>query len=466
MKKCVSIFLAAFAVILAVTGGTVSAEDIPGYGTKVIIDYDAEQFRPEEFIGGFGTGFYAEDSAAWSLYSAYTMIPHRQFMPVWSPDGKWIATRNFISNTHVWIVPADGGMPTSVYNSNYHYNEYYVSHSIASVLGFTADSREVLFSGVFIDEEKGSTVDITLDDNGEYVQNSKIVNGIQALMAVDIETGESRVIAENISSGFNSNTGRYYAYYNTNSLDLQLLDTDNNSTTTLLENQSVGSITFSPDDSYIRGTIYDNKSKTTTIHRIELDGSGSEQVSAVEIPGKANLSPDGKLAAYTDLDDESKILVMDIETETVTLVTPGMDDAMVLFKCWSPDSSKLAFTLDHDDGNQIFVKDLKEYDFANPVAVESEKPSALTLETPFPNPFNPATTISFSLAESNFTELSVHNITGQKIRTLASGMLSAGQHSIVWDGMNENGMPVSSGLYFTRLESGGMAKTARMTLMK
>ncbi|MBL7148960.1 MAG: T9SS type A sorting domain-containing protein [Candidatus Cloacimonetes bacterium] len=68
-----------------------------------------------------------------------------------------------------------------------------------------------------------------------------------------------------------------------------------------------------------------------------------------------------------------------------------------------------------------------------------------------PNPFNPETTISFSLQNNSNVELSIYNIKGQKVKTLINGFREAGYHSIVWDGKDSNGKPVTSGLYFYRM---------------
>jgi len=86
----------------------------------------------------------------------------------------------------------------------------------------------------------------------------------------------------------------------------------------------------------------------------------------------------------------------------------------------------------------------------------------------YPNPFNPTTTISFSIPNESNVELSIYNIKGQKIKTLVSAHVSAGKHSIVWNGDDESGKPVSSGVYFYkfRTESGNYSSSKKMLLMK
>jgi hypothetical protein len=95
----------------------------------------------------------------------------------------------------------------------------------------------------------------------------------------------------------------------------------------------------------------------------------------------------------------------------------------------------------------------------------------------YPNPFNPSTTISFNVAQnavsgsdgSSFVTLEIYNIKGQKVKQLVSNsadQLSAGQHSVVWDGRDNSNKPVSSGIYFYKLKTGNYEKTKKMVLMK
>ena len=93
-------------------------------------------------------------------------------------------------------------------------------------------------------------------------------------------------------------------------------------------------------------------------------------------------------------------------------------------------------------------------------------PLKFSLNQNYPNPFNARTLISFTLPSPGETELTVYDLLGRRIRVLQSGYLSAGEHSLVWDGTNQSGAIVSSGVYFYRLESVGGARTMRMLLLK
>jgi len=97
----------------------------------------------------------------------------------------------------------------------------------------------------------------------------------------------------------------------------------------------------------------------------------------------------------------------------------------------------------------------------NAVAVADDAPAAFSVDQNSPNPFNPTTTISFSLARSGDVTVDVFNVAGQKVDTLVDGFMDAGQHSIVWDASGH-----SAGVYFYTVKSGGFSRTMKMTLVK
>jgi hypothetical protein len=84
----------------------------------------------------------------------------------------------------------------------------------------------------------------------------------------------------------------------------------------------------------------------------------------------------------------------------------------------------------------------------------------------YPNPFNPTTTISFALPQMGQVTVSVFNSVGQVVRVLNNGVLSAGSHEMVWDGTDNLGHQVSSGVYFYRISAAGLSETKKMLLMK
>jgi uncharacterized membrane-anchored protein len=84
----------------------------------------------------------------------------------------------------------------------------------------------------------------------------------------------------------------------------------------------------------------------------------------------------------------------------------------------------------------------------------------------YPNPFNPQTEIAYSLPENSYVKLTIYNIQGQKVATLLDEYQSAGTKSVIWDGCDESGDPVASGVYLYRIEAGSQTVTNRMVLLK
>ena len=84
----------------------------------------------------------------------------------------------------------------------------------------------------------------------------------------------------------------------------------------------------------------------------------------------------------------------------------------------------------------------------------------------FPNPFNPTTTISYSLKENAKVSLTIFNIKGQKVKTLVNEVLPSGDHSADWNGRDSNGKQVSSGIYFYKLKAGDYQRVKKMILLR
>ena len=96
----------------------------------------------------------------------------------------------------------------------------------------------------------------------------------------------------------------------------------------------------------------------------------------------------------------------------------------------------------------------------------TETPSAFTLEQNFPNPFNPSTIIRFALPNTSRVLLKVYDMLGREVRTLISGDVAAGLNSVEWNGRNNLGQSVSTGVYIYRIEAEKFVSTRKMLLMK
>jgi len=92
-------------------------------------------------------------------------------------------------------------------------------------------------------------------------------------------------------------------------------------------------------------------------------------------------------------------------------------------------------------------------------------PEIFDLRQNYPNPFNPFTTIKFSLARSETVEINIYDVSGRFIRNLVSGVQTSGSHTVEWDGKNDSGNDVSSGIYFYQLRSESFKVVKRMLLI-
>ena len=109
----------------------------------------------------------------------------------------------------------------------------------------------------------------------------------------------------------------------------------------------------------------------------------------------------------------------------------------------------LTFTVEPMSGKEVYVM-----------------PGVFTLEQNYPNPFNPSTTITFENKVAGNVEISVYNLRGQRVKSLANDNFTAGVHKVEWNGTDDNGREVASGVYFYQMKVGDMAVTKRMVMMK
>ena len=125
--------------------------------------------------------------------------------------------------------------------------------------------------------------------------------------------------------------------------------------------------------------------------------------------------------------------------------------------------SGIVYVADHPTGLYLFSVE----GFTGTItSIGDRSLKAFTLSQNQPNPFNPSTTISFSLNRRAVARLSIYDVNGARVSTLVDRELPAGSHQVAWDGTDARGAHVASGVYFYRLDAGGQTATKQMVLLK
>ena len=217
-----------------------------------------------------------------------------------------------------------------------------------------------------------------------------------------------------------------------------------------------------------------------------------------------NMFVDVSLANVQALMGYGFVLNYDAEKFEFVEAMPAAEDFLAssggetpLFRGWSPESGQVHVTNTIANGSEVsgngdivrlvfrVLRDFQDdarfeiaeglvFDpsqFANPlvggVLDIQTTPTEFALLQNFPNPFNPETTIGYELAESADVTLQIYNVVGQVVRTLmASESQSVGRYQVRWDGMDDRGMPVSSGIYFYQLSAGKFQDVRKLMLLK
>lgn len=103
---------------------------------------------------------------------------------------------------------------------------------------------------------------------------------------------------------------------------------------------------------------------------------------------------------------------------------------------------------------------------AGNATAEAKPPREFVLEQNYPNPFNPSTNIRFQMPAAEQVELRIFNALGQEVRTLANGRFEAGRHTSMWDGRDNQGRTVASGIYICRMTAGKFTQSRLMNLIR
>ena len=148
-------------------------------------------------------------------------------------------------------------------------------------------------------------------------------------------------------------------------------------------------------------------------------------------------------------------------------------DTLIVYNC---DSSGVALESDKTYGWVLVYRDVSEENSATVFSSfsidmttsiknwrEIHDPIQVTIR---PNPFNPTTTISYVLPEQSILRLTVFDIQGREVMTLQDESKPAGRYEVQWNGLDQSGNPVSTGVYFVRLQAGDYSRTIKMVILQ
>jgi len=122
------------------------------------------------------------------------------------------------------------------------------------------------------------------------------------------------------------------------------------------------------------------------------------------------------------------------------------------------------------DGDQIAIIDMGAYEYGAPhVGIGDEVMAETKIRTSlqnYPNPFGPQTTIQYGMDQESRVSLKLYNLSGQEVRVLVDEHQGVGVQTTIWDGRDDSGKTVSSGVYFLRLQTGGYTVTKKLSVMR
>lgn len=126
--------------------------------------------------------------------------------------------------------------------------------------------------------------------------------------------------------------------------------------------------------------------------------------------------------------------------------------------------------ISHQNGISLIGEGAEDLEFEfNPTPVakpKKELPTTFSLSQNHPNPFNPSTMIGYALPQDAEVNLLIYNVLGQKVKTLVNEFQTAGFKSVEWDGTDDRGNVIATGIYFFKLRAGDFSETKKMVLLK
>lgn len=190
----------------------------------------------------------------------------------------------------------------------------------------------------------------------------------------------------------------------------------------------------------------------------------------------ADLDQDGKPDIYYN--DMSAKAVIDLEYQGGPVTDPNSWIAYQIYKGHPLIIGYIhpAWDLDGDGKQELIIAasgepnyNLQVIESQNFASIVENKPSNISsyqLYQNFPNPFNPSTTITYDIAEAGYVDLAIYDLKGRVVASLVNGNKSAGNYTVKWNGLDDNGQLVPSGVYLYQLQSQNVIESQKMIIIK
>ena len=357
-----------------------------------------------------------------------TELSEMYFFPVWFPDGEKI----------LFYSAPKGAEKANIYTMNTDGSDKKKLSDSGSFADWSPDGNKILFT---YPTSEGNTCIFIMNSDGTNTVAISDTSRIER--TPDWSPDGNRIVF--IYLNYNDSLGQFQIWsMNTDGTGRQQLTESGN---------NIESPQWSPDGQKISFL------KRYQISLMNTDGSGQDQLTpeGMHISNYC-WSPDGKKIVFVNESDGNQDLyLINSDGSGLTQLTHSLENDLA--PCWSPDGTKIAYQTFVESDYTIHILDLN-----GPIGVnepEISLPQSFTLSQNHPNPFNPSTSIGFTLPEAGNVRLEVFNSTGQRVDMLANGHFTAGAHTAVW---NTSGR--ASGTYFYRLRFGGFTETKKMLLIK
>jgi len=192
-----------------------------------------------------------------------------------------------------------------------------------------------------------------------------------------------------------------------------------------------------------------------------------------EIAGELDIAPEEYIFAYLSYSDpdnnlptEKSLIFDDVPYEMGTYSRDYTDNALFEYELEWPGGGWHTYYFRFSDGAETVQTELDSV-YTSPIGVDDGNiPNQFMLSQNYPNPFNAQTTIAFRLDKPSHVNLAVYDITGSMVKVLKDSYMAPGVYSVVWNGRNDSGEEVSSGVYFFGIDTGYGSDTKRMILLK